>query len=229
MQTGSQNYILSRVSNLTFISGAGSPLLNFEYITASGVPFFYYNDNVPGAGQSDSPGTALLLVRSLQRPGRIRDPEPATGRPDHARTLGPARVLRPDLVLPHRRAEYRRRDWRLSHHHPQQRPFNPSNSEYGPGAWELAAQYTGLNVGTGDIQRGFADPRWATRLEEVQLGVNWWPNKYVRVSFDWVHDQLNKSIPWPVNNNSTSMPATQVKSNPVDQFNIFWGRVAFFF
>ena len=228
METGSQNYLLSRVSNLTFISGAGSPLLNFEYITASGVPFFYYNDNVRALGNQTrlAPhffwyGRFSVLAEYVTMSRHLADP-----------TTRGLSVQRGFYVQTSYFLTGERNTGDGTGGFPTiipNRPFNPSNGDYGPGAWEIASQYTGLNVGTGDIRRGFADPRWATRLDEIQLGVNWWPNKYVRVSFDWVNDKLNKSIPWPVNNNSTSMPATQVKSNPVDQFNIFWARVAFFF
>ena len=48
------------------------------------------------------------------------------------------------------------------------------------------------------------------------VGLNWWPNKYVRISFDWVNDKFNRAIPLG-------------GGNPVDRYNIFWTRVAMFF
>ena len=48
------------------------------------------------------------------------------------------------------------------------------------------------------------------------VGMNWWPNKYIRVSFDWVYDKFNNPIPL-------------TGGNPVDRYNIFWTRVAMFF
>ncbi len=228
MQTGYENYLLNRVDSLTFISGAGSPLLNFEYITASGVPFFYYHDNVRAFGNQVriAPhlfwyGRFSLLAEYVAMTRELADPT-SRGRSTQRgffvqgsyfltgeRNTGDGTGGFPTII--------------------PNRPFNPSDGKYGPGAWELVAQYSGLNIGSGDIRRGFADPQWATRLDEIQLGVNWWPNKYIRLSFDWVGDYFNKSIPWPVNNNQAGTPATQVRSNPVDQFNIFWTRIAFFF
>ena len=106
-------------------------------------------------------------------------------------------------------------------------PLNPSQGEYGPGRGSWRRSSPSSNVGNGDISAGFADPRWATRLDELQVGVNWWPNKYVRVSFDWVYDHFNQSIPWPVNNNLDRPDLAD--RNPINQFNIFWTRIAFFF
>lgn len=68
----------------------------------------------------------------------------------------------------------------------------PSRGEFGPGAIEVAARFSVLSVGTGDFQRGFADStKYASRLDQPMLGLNWWPNKYPRISFEWVYDKFN--------------------------------------
>ena len=97
------------------------------------------------------------------------------------------------------------------------RPFLPGQGLWGPGAWQIAAQFSELNIGRGDFDRGFIDPsRWTNRLDQLMVGVNWWPNKYTRLSFDYVWTGFNNAIP-------INSPA------PVQTFNTFWLRFAMFF
>jgi len=97
------------------------------------------------------------------------------------------------------------------------RPFIPTKGEYGPGAWQVAAQWSEFNAGRGDIDRGFVDlSRSTERMSNFMTGVNWWPNKYTRLSFDYV---------WTWFNN----PIQLVGPGPVDQYNTFWMRFAMFF
>jgi phosphate-selective porin OprO and OprP len=97
------------------------------------------------------------------------------------------------------------------------RPFLPSKGQWGPGAWQLAVQFWELNVGRGDFNRGFIDPnRWTNRLDQVMTGINWWPNKSTRLSFDYVWTGFNNPI--PVNT-----------PNLGGSFNTFWMRLAMFF
>ena len=37
------------------------------------------------------------------------------------------------------------------------RPFLPSRGQWGPGAWQVAAQWSQFDVGRGDFNRGFID------------------------------------------------------------------------
>ena len=87
------------------------------------------------------------------------------------------------------------------------RPFMPSKGCYGPGAWELAAQYSQFHVGSADFINGFVSPTVdASQLSQLMLGVNWWMNKYTRVSFDWVNDRTNKAV--PVSTGKSPRPST---------------------
>jgi phosphate-selective porin OprO/OprP len=97
------------------------------------------------------------------------------------------------------------------------KPWRPSRGQYGPGAWQIAAQWSELNVGTGDFARGFADPATSTnRMGQMMTGVNWWPNRYTRLSFDYVWTGLNRAI--PING-----------PEPIDDWGTFWLRFAMFF
>jgi phosphate-selective porin OprO/OprP len=224
-QVGWQNYMLNEVDVPTFIAGAGTPNLNQRFVTASGVPFFIYNDDVRALGER------IRVAPHLFRYGRLS-------------FLGEYVFQSRELASPMARGTSIQHGFYVTGSYfltgekytgdgtggfptiMPNRPFNPSEGDYGPGAWELAFQFTHLNVGNEDIQRGFARPVWATRLNETMAGINWWPNKYVRVSFDWVYDEFNQPIPWPV---SSDMQTDGVRTNPISHFNTFWTRVAFFF
>lgn len=97
------------------------------------------------------------------------------------------------------------------------RPFIPSRGEYGPGAWQAAAQWSEFNAGRGDIDRGFVDVARSTeRMDSFMTGLNWWPNKYTRISFNYVWTWFNNPIP-------LAGPGS------IDQYNTFWMRFAMFF
>lgn len=97
------------------------------------------------------------------------------------------------------------------------RPFIPSRGQFGPGAWQVASQWAEFNAGTGDIARGFVETdRSTSRMSSLMIGLNWWPNKYTRLSFDYVWTGFNNPIPL-------------VGPAPIDQYNTFWMRFAMFF
>jgi phosphate-selective porin OprO/OprP len=85
------------------------------------------------------------------------------------------------------------------------------------GAWEIAVQFSQVELGQSSLTPGFAQPgQDATRLRQVMGGVNWWANRYVRVSFNYVTDWTNKAV--------------EVGDGQVaDTYGIWWGRVAAFF
>ena len=53
-------------------------------------------------------------------------------------------------------------------------------------------------------------------FNQLMVGVNWWPNEYIRVSFNWVNDR-------------TDTPVRLGNGVMKNEYNIFWGRVAMFF
>jgi phosphate-selective porin OprO/OprP len=54
----------------------------------------------------------------------------------------------------------------------------------GPGAWEIAARFSTINLSDGNVQGG--------RLNDVTLGVNWYLNFQSRVMFNYIHAFLNR-------------------------------------
>lgn len=53
----------------------------------------------------------------------------------------------------------------------------------GPGAWELAARYSRVDLTDGDIEGG--------ELDDVSVGLNWYLNPNTRFMFGYVHADLD--------------------------------------
>jgi phosphate-selective porin OprO/OprP len=50
---------------------------------------------------------------------------------------------------------------------------------FGPGAWEIAARYSYLDLNDGDVQGGI--------LESETVGINWYLNTHLKIQFDYLH------------------------------------------
>jgi phosphate-selective porin OprO/OprP len=218
VQTGRQNALLSAGSGLNFINGAGEPTLNPSFIGSTGLPFLVYNPDVAMNGMQtkvaphlywfgqfsvlaeyvymDRTLTSIAVPKgiSIVQGYYVNTSYFLTGERYSGDGLGGYTVISP------------------------LRPFIPSKGIYGPGAWELAAQFSQLHVGSSDFANGFVSPVFrASQLSQLMLGVNWWMNKYTRVSFDWVNARTNAAVPLAPG------------AVPTNQYNIFWTRLAMFF
>ena len=68
------------------------------------------------------------------------------------------------------------------------RPFRPFSGEWGPGAIEPFVRYSQLNLGDIVFKDGLADGNdWTNNVGMVDLGVNWYPNRWIKFYFDWQH------------------------------------------
>lgn len=66
------------------------------------------------------------------------------------------------------------------------RPFDVRKGKHGPGAFELATRYNLLDIGDEVFTAGFADPDlWTDRVQTIDLGVNWYLNRYVKIYMGW--------------------------------------------
>jgi phosphate-selective porin OprO/OprP len=190
---------------------------NDSWVTSSGVPFAVYNKNVSTFGQRTriAPhlfwyGRASLLAeyilhsreltdgavtgRSTQRAYQVTASYWLTGERD----FGGNGIQGYSSVEPIR-------------------PFLPSRGQWGIGAWQVAAQWSEFDVGRGDFNRGFIDAsRYTNRADQLMAGMNWFPVKNVKLSFDWVWNGFNNPIPF-------------TGGNPIGSFNTFWFRYAMFF
>lgn len=68
------------------------------------------------------------------------------------------------------------------------RPFDLRRGRFGPGAFEVQARYSNLTLGRQVFTGGLADPNlWSDRVDLLDVGLNWYLNKYVKFYFDWEH------------------------------------------
>ncbi|GIW87668.1 MAG: hypothetical protein KatS3mg108_1992 [Isosphaeraceae bacterium] len=66
------------------------------------------------------------------------------------------------------------------------RPFAPWNGGYGPGAIELFARYSYLQLGPQVFTAELANPAdWTNQAAITDIGFNWYPNRFVKLYFDW--------------------------------------------
>lgn len=97
------------------------------------------------------------------------------------------------------------------------RPFDLREGRRGPGAWELTARYSQLDLDSRVFTAGLADPTlWSNHAKMVDVGVNWYLNQFVKVSFDWEHAIFGK-------------PVESTGGHFREQSNLFWVRTQVFF
>jgi phosphate-selective porin OprO/OprP len=190
---------------------------NNEWVTSSGVPFAQYNKNVRTVGQRTriAPhlfwyGRASFLGEYIVNSRELTDGM-ATGRStQHAYQVTASYYLTGERDFGGNGIQG------FSSVEPI-RPFLPSRGQWGIGAWQLASQWSSFNAGRGDFNRGFIDStKYTNRADQLMVGMNWWPVKNTRLSFDWVWTGFNNSIPL-------------TGGNPIGTFNTFWFRYAMFF
>ncbi len=96
-------------------------------------------------------------------------------------------------------------------------PFNPRRGEFGLGAIEVQARYSELSVGSQVFTGGLADPNlWSNRVDMVDVGCNWYLNKFVKVYFDWEHAVFAQPV--------LASPGVFQKTN-----DLFWMRLMLYF
>jgi phosphate-selective porin OprO/OprP len=213
---GEQDYKLNQGDGIGFTNN-GEATTNASFVTSVGVPFFAYNPDVR------TQGMRTVVAPHVYYYGRLSI---------LAEYINFSRVLadRNTIGRSTQRGYYVNASYYLTGESDFKgngfqgyatteplKPFIPSKGLYGPGAIQIAAQYAELNVGDGDFARGFADPtRFTNRMEQVMVGINWWPNRYTRLSFDYMWTWFNRAIPI-------------TGPEPIDSFNTFWFRYAMFF
>ncbi len=91
------------------------------------------------------------------------------------------------------------------------------NGDMSPGAIEVHARWSTLDIGRNIFTSGFADPnQWTNHAGIIDIGANWYLNFYTRVFLDWQHGLFgNPVIMAPGKYSSTS--------------DIFWLRFQIFF
>jgi phosphate-selective porin OprO and OprP len=75
------------------------------------------------------------------------------------------------------------------------RPFDPVGGHHGPGAIELFARYSWLQLSERVFAAGLADPAlWSRTAGTIDAGVNWYPTRYVKFYLDWQHAMFGTPV-----------------------------------
>jgi phosphate-selective porin OprO and OprP len=190
---------------------------NDSWVTSSGVPFAVYNRNVSSVGQRTRVAPHLFWYgRFSLATEYINHSRELSDGATTARSTQNAFMVMASYYLTGERDYGGNGIQGFSSVEPI-RPFLPARDQWGPGAWQVAAQWSQFNVGRADFNHGFIDPtRYASQAQQVMAGVNWWPVKNTRLSFDWVWTGFNTPIPF-------------TGGNPIGTFNTFWFRYAMYF
>lgn len=211
-----ERYTLNQGTSTNFTNN-GESTTNSSFVTSSGVPFFSYKGDVRADGNQTRVAPHIYYFGRFSVLAEYMDfsRELAEGA-TRGRSTQRGYYVNLSYYLTGE-SDFKGNGFQGYTTIQPLNPFIPSRGQYGPGAWQLAAQFSELNVGTSDFARGFADPAKSTnRLDQVMAGVNWWPNKYTRLTFDYVWTGLNRPIPI-------------VGPGPIDTFGTAWFRFAMFF
>jgi phosphate-selective porin OprO/OprP len=206
-QNGVQEYVLSSGSDFNFPSGNGEPTLNQNFVNSSGVPWFTYNDTIAANGNRTKIAPHLfwygqfsVLAEYLHWTRALTDGTTNITEEIDAYYVNASYFLTGE--------EYKG-DGLLG--------YTTIEPLHDYGAWELVSQFSQMELGPQSLTPGFAEPgQDATRMQQLMAGVNWWPNRYVRISFDYVNVWTNKAV---------DVGAGQF----ADNYGIWWGRVGAFF
>ena len=66
--------------------------------------------------------------------------------------------------------------------------FDLRPGKFGLGAFEPHFRYSEMSLGQQVFNAGLADPNlWTNRVQLIDVGLNWYLNKFVKIYFDWEH------------------------------------------
>jgi phosphate-selective porin OprO/OprP len=97
-------------------------------------------------------------------------------------------------------------------------PFGYYNGTINPGAIELFAKVSNLQLSSDVFKDGLVNPaQWTNRVTAPEVGVNWYLNHFVKFTFDWQYSFLGNPV-------ILAPPATYTK-----HYNMFLWRTQLFF
>jgi phosphate-selective porin OprO and OprP len=207
IQNGTQDYLLSDGSNFNFPFGNGEPTFNQNFVNSSGVPFFTYADDVAANGNRFKIAPQIFRFGQFSFLAEyVRWTRALTNGSTEIEEQIDAYYVNTSYFLT---GERYTGDGLLG--------YTTIEPLHDYGAVEVVSQFAQLELGNQSLTPGFAQPgQDATRLQQLMAGVNYWPNRYVRLSFDYVNVWTNRSV--------------EVGSGQfADNYGIWWGRAAAFF
>jgi phosphate-selective porin OprO/OprP len=75
------------------------------------------------------------------------------------------------------------------------RRFDLRRGRFGLGAFEPTARFSELSIGKQIFNGGFADPNlWTNQVYQVDAGVVWYLNRFVKVYFDWEYSMFGQPV-----------------------------------
>ncbi len=97
------------------------------------------------------------------------------------------------------------------------RRFDLRPGRFGWGAWEPSARFSDLAIGKQIFTGGFVDPNlWTNRVYQVDVGVNWYLNRFIKAYFGWEYSMYGQPIYYS--------PEHFTKAN-----SLYWMRLQAFF
>ncbi len=75
------------------------------------------------------------------------------------------------------------------------RPFDLRPGHFGLGAFEVTARFSQLQLGRQVFSGGLANPTlWTNEAQMVDVGFNWYLNRFLKVYFDWEHASFGSPV-----------------------------------
>ena len=210
---GKQRYALSQTS-IAFTNN-GEATTNPSFVTVVGLPWYVYNDNVRADGlrYRVTPhlywfGRVSVLGEYMWHRRELTDGTAGGKSTQHAYYVNGSVWLTGEK-------DFKGTGFQGYATMEPKRPL--ARGSRGPGAFQLAGQWSQFFAGTRDIERGLVDrERSTSRMDNLMVGLNWWPNKYVRASVDYVNTWFNHAIPLRA-------------SGELSSYRTAWFRFAMFF
>ena len=74
-------------------------------------------------------------------------------------------------------------------------PFDLRPGHFGLGAFEVTARFSQLQLGRQVFSGGLANPMlWTNEAQMVDVGFNWYLNRFLKVYFDWEHAMFGSPV-----------------------------------
>lgn len=75
------------------------------------------------------------------------------------------------------------------------RPFDVRKGQRGPGAFELVGRYNFMNIGRDIFNARLANPNdWTNQVWLTDLGLNWYPNQFIKFFLGWEHAEFGDPV-----------------------------------
>ena len=100
--------------------------------------------------------------------------------------------------------------------------FDLRPGKFGLGAFEPHVRYSEMSLGRQVFTSGLADPNlWTNRVQLIDVGLNWYLNKFVKVYFDWEHAIFATPV------FAGNVPGSHAAFRSVN--DLFWVRFQYYF